>query len=111
MSHHPEEQYDSSEGGAAVLEGRPRLKEPPQYAVLLHNDDYTTMEFVVEVLQKFFRKTGEQAMQIMLQVHQQGSGVAGVYHLEIAETKVSQVHDYAQSHGYPLKCSLEPANS
>jgi ATP-dependent Clp protease adaptor protein ClpS len=96
------------EGGVAVQEGRPKLKEPPSYAVLLHNDDYTTMEFVTEVLKKYFRRTEEQAVQIMLQVHQQGKGVAGIYHHEIAETKVVQVHEYARSHGFPLKCTVEP---
>jgi ATP-dependent Clp protease adaptor protein ClpS len=98
-----------SESEVAVQESRPKPKEPPHYAVILHNDDYTTMEFVVEILRRYFQKTGEQAVQIMLQVHQQGRGIAGVYHFEIAETKVAQVHDYATSKGYPLKCSVEPS--
>jgi ATP-dependent Clp protease adaptor protein ClpS len=67
------------------------------------------MEFVVEVLSRFFKKTGEQAVQIMLQVHEQGKGVAGIYHHEIAETKVSQVHSYARANGFPLMCTVEPA--
>jgi ATP-dependent Clp protease adaptor protein ClpS len=67
------------------------------------------MEFVVEVLKRFFRKTEEESVQIMLQVHQQGKGVAGVYHHEIAETKVVQVHEYSRSKGFPLKCTVEPA--
>ena len=96
------------EGELAVEEGRPKLKEPSKHAVLLHNDDYTTMEFVIEVLRRFFQKTGEEATHIMLRVHQQGKGVAGIYTSDIAETKVVQVHEYAQSQGFPLKCSSEP---
>ena len=100
---------EDAEGGIAVQEGRPKLKEPPRYAVFLHNDDYTTMEFVIEVLRRYFHKKHEEAMQIMLQVHQQGKGIAGIYHLEIAETKVVQVHEYARSKGFPLMCSIEPS--
>jgi ATP-dependent Clp protease adaptor protein ClpS len=92
-----------------VQEGRPRLAEPPKYAVVMHNDDYTTMEFVIEVLKGHFRKTEEEATQVMLRIHQQGSGVAGIYSHEIAETKVSQVHEYARSRSFPLKCTVEPA--
>lgn len=102
------ERIDEASGDVAVQEGRPRLKEPPQFAVILHNDHYTTMEFVVEILKRFFRKTEEESVQIMLKVHQEGQGVAGVFHFEIAETKVMQVHDYARTKGFPLKCSLEP---
>ena len=100
-----------TEGGTevAVKEGRPKVKEPPHFAVVLLNDDYTTMEFVVAVLKRFFRRTEEEAVQIMLRVHHEGKGVAGIYSFEIAETKVSQVHDYAQSHGFPLRCAVEPA--
>lgn len=97
-----------TDGGAAVMEQRPRTKEPPHFAVILHNDHYTTMEFVVEVLERFFRKKAEEAQQIMLQIHEKGKGVAGVYHFEIAETKVVQVIDYARSKGFPLMCSTEP---
>lgn len=95
-------------GGAAVQEDT-ELKEPPKMAVLLHNDDYTTMEFVIEVLVRFFRKSGEEAVKIMLSVHHQGSGVAGIYPAEIAETKVTQVLEYAKTHGFPLKATAEPA--
>lgn len=98
-----------SEGGVALAEAIPKLKEPPYYAVILHNDDYTSMEFVVEVLRKFFRKSEAESQKIMFQVHQLGKGVAGVYHLEIAETKASQVIHYARSHGFPLLCSTEPS--
>ncbi|MCM2323436.1 MAG: ATP-dependent Clp protease adapter ClpS [Oligoflexia bacterium] len=94
----------------AVEEGRPELKEPPKYAVLLHNDDYTTMEFVTEVLQAFFKKSQAEAVQIMLRVHQQGRGVAGIYGRDIAETKAVQVNEYARARGYPLLCTAEPAS-
>lgn len=96
------------EGGIAVQEGQPKLKEPSKVAVLLHNDDYTTMEFVIEVLRLFFRKSEAEAMPIMLCVHQEGKGVAGIYTPDIAETKVVQVHEYARSRGFPLRCSSEP---
>lgn len=84
-----------------------KIKEPPLYKVLLHNDDYTSMEFVVLLLEKVFNKTTAEATRIMLNVHQQGIGVAGVYHKEIAETKVAIVHDLAQKNEYPLRCSME----
>ncbi|MCM2279171.1 MAG: ATP-dependent Clp protease adapter ClpS [Oligoflexia bacterium] len=99
----------SEEGGVAVQEGRPELKEPPRYAVLLHNDDYTTMEFVVEVLERFFKKTAAEAVEVMLRVHQQGQGVAGIYTRDIAETKAAQVIEYARGRGYPLLCTAKPA--
>lgn len=98
---------EESQGDVAVEEGRPRLKQPPRYAVILLNDDYTTMEFVLDVLRQFFGKSDDQAMQIMLRVHEQGRGVAGVYTYEIAETKVFQVHEHARNEGFPLKCILE----
>ena len=77
------------------------------YSVLLFNDDYTPMEFVVEVLERFFNKNREQATQIMLQVHTKGSGVCGIYPLDIAETKVSQVLDLAKEQGHPLQCNMQ----
>ncbi len=83
------------------------LREPPMYKVLLHNDDYTTMEFVVEILQKVFHKSPAEATRIMLLVHRSGTGVCGVYTAEIAETKVEMVHHLARKNGYPLKCSME----
>lgn len=97
-----------AEEDLALEESRTKTKEPPRFAVILHNDDYTTMEVVTEILKRYFHKTEEQAVQIMLQVHQKGRGIAGVYHHEIAETKVVQVHDYARSKGFPLKCTIEP---
>lgn len=80
---------------------------PPLYRVLMHNDDYTTMEFVVRVLEKVFRKSPAEADQIMLNIHFKGVGVCGVYPREVAETKVGKVHSLARGEGYPLRCSLE----
>jgi ATP-dependent Clp protease adaptor protein ClpS len=92
-----------------VTETEKKLKKPPLYKVLLHNDDYTTMEFVVYVLQSVFRLPPTKATQIMLHVHRQGHGVAGVYTYEVAETKVDQVHELAKKYEFPLKCSMEEA--
>lgn len=83
------------------------VKEPPLYKVLLHNDDYTTMEFVVYVLMKVFHKPMEQATRIMLNVHERGIGVCGLYTYEIAETKVETVIRMARENGHPLKCTME----
>jgi ATP-dependent Clp protease adaptor protein ClpS len=98
---------EREEGGVALEEAKPKLKEPKHYAVMLHNDDYTTMEFVTEVLLKYFHKSGEEAVQIMLKVHHQGKGVAGIYTYQIAETKVAQVDAHAKEKGFPLKCTVE----
>lgn len=81
--------------------------EPPMYKVLLHNDDYTTMDFVVEILILVFNKPPEEAVQIMLNVHRNGIGVCGVYTYEISETKVETVQALAREHGFPLKCTME----
>ena len=83
------------------------VTEPPMYKVLLLNDDYTTMEFVVEVLVYVFQKSSEEAMQIMLNVHRSGVGVCGIYPYEIAETKVETVETLARENGFPLKCIME----
>ncbi len=85
------------------------LKEPPMYKVLLHNDDYTTMEFVVQVLMQVFHKSVEQATQIMLNVHKRGIGMCGVFTFEVAETKVQTVTRLARENGHPLKCTMEKA--
>jgi ATP-dependent Clp protease adaptor protein ClpS len=82
--------------------------EPKKYAVVLHNDDYTTMEFVIEVLTRYFQKSNAAAMEIMLNVHKHGRGVAGIYSLDIAETKADQVTRLAKSRGFPLLCTVEP---
>ena len=84
------------------------LKEPPRYAVWLHNDHYTTMEFVIEILTQDFRKSLSEAEAIMLKVHHEGRGVAGLYTKEIAETKVVQVTDKARKEGFPLRLTMEP---
>lgn len=97
---------DSPEGGVDLL---PKVEVPKKYAVILLNDDYTPMEFVTLVLKRFFGHNEQQAATIMLQVHQKGSGVAGVYTLEIAEMKTLQVQQYSQTHQYPLKCIMEEA--
>lgn len=81
--------------------------EPAMYKVLLHNDDYTTMEFVVDVLMSIFHKSNDEATQIMLNVHHQGVGLCGIYVYEIAETKVETVHTLARENGFPLRCSME----
>ncbi|ADW18902.1 ATP-dependent Clp protease adaptor protein ClpS [Desulfobulbus propionicus DSM 2032] len=84
-----------------------QLQEPPLYKVLLHNDDYTTMDFVVMILQTVFHKNTDEATRIMLNVHHQGVGIAGVYTREIGETKVAIVHRLAKRNQFPLRCSLE----
>ena len=86
---------------------RDELKEPPLYRVLLHNDDYTTMDFVVMVLERIFGKSNEEATHIMLAVHNQGVGLAGLYTFEIAETKVAAVRSLARKNQFPLRCSRE----
>lgn len=92
----------------AVELAKPKLKRPPLYRVVLLNDDYTTMEFVIEVLQSIFNHSQEQAAEIMLHVHQKGAGVCGIFTREIAETKVEQVVQYAQKNKHPLQCTMEP---
>jgi len=92
-----------------VTETEKKLKKPPLYKVLLHNDDYTTKEFVVQVLQYVFHKEPTEAVQIMLHVHRKGIGVAGVFPYEVAETKVSLVESLARQNEYPLKCTMEEA--
>ena len=94
-------------GGAVATEKRQETARPPLYKVLLHNDDYTTMDFVVMVLETVFHKQGPEARRIMMNVHRQGVGVAGVYPRDVAETKVLLVHDLARRNEYPLKCSIE----
>jgi ATP-dependent Clp protease adaptor protein ClpS len=94
-------------GTAVVTKTKPRVKRPNMYRVLLLNDDYTPMEFVVHVLIRFFNKNQEDATRIMLHVHQNGVGECGVYTYEIAETKVTQVMDFARKHQHPLQCVME----
>ena len=95
--------------GLALQEARPELKEPSMYKVVLLNDDYTPMEFVVTLLEKLFGLDREKATRIMLMVHTQGKGICGVFTYEIAETKVAQVSSYSQQHQHPLMSTLEEA--
>jgi ATP-dependent Clp protease adaptor protein ClpS len=90
-----------------LLQARPKTKKPSMYRVLLLNDDYTPMEFVVHVLERFFNKTKQEATDIMLHVHRRGVGLAGVYTYEIAEAKVTQVMDFARANEQPLQCTME----
>src|SRR5579871_1186530 len=106
MAQGPDEKHED-EGGVAT-EKEIRTEKVRRFKVLLHNDDYTTMEFVVMVLMKFFHKTETEATHIMLSVHHKGQGVAGVYTKDVAETKVAQVQDYAKEHGMPLRLTAEP---
>ena len=103
------ERPDHGGAGLAVEEAEPKTKQPPLYQVVLLNDDYTPMEFVVDVLEKFFRMDRTTATRVMLEVHTQGKGVCGVFTYEIAETKVAQVTSYARDHQHPLMCTLEEA--
>jgi ATP-dependent Clp protease adaptor protein ClpS len=98
---------DEGTNTGVVVRARPKTKKPSMYKVLMLNDDYTPMEFVVHVLERFFGKNREEATRIMLHVHQRGVGVCGVYTYEIAETKVNQVMDFARRHQHPLQCTLE----
>jgi ATP-dependent Clp protease adaptor protein ClpS len=98
-----------SDNDLATLEAQPKLKKPPMYKVVLINDDFTPMEFVVDVLQRFFRMDREKATQIMLHVHTRGKGVCGVFTRDIAETKVQQVNLYSRENQHPLMCVMEEA--
>ena len=95
------------DSGVVVEEARPQVKQPPLFQVVLLNDDYTPMEFVVHVLERFFQKGREEATRIMLHVHQHGVGECGTYTYEVAETKVTQVMDFARKHQHPLQCVME----
>ena len=106
----PKSRPDENGGGlgaAVVTETRPKLKKPSLYRVLILNDDYTPMEFVVYVLERFFGKSREDATRIMLLVHQNGVGVCGVFTYEVAETKVAQVIETSRRHQHPLQCTME----
>lgn len=100
--HHPED-------GLALQEARPKLKRPPLFKVILINDDYTPMEFVVHILEIFFNLDRETATRIMLEVHTRGKGICGIFTHEIAETKVSQVNSYSRENQHPLLCTMEKA--
>ncbi len=98
------------EGDLAIQEAKPKLKKPPLFRVILLNDDYTPMEFVVEVLEIFFRMNREQATHVMLTVHTRGKGVCGIYTRDIAETKMTQVNQYSREHQHPLLCEVEASD-
>ncbi len=102
----PDREDGDSEIGV-VTKAKPKTKRPSMYKVLLLNDDYTPMEFVVHVLERFFGITHERALQLMLTVHNEGLAVVGVFTYEVAETKVTQVMDYARQHQHPLQCAME----
>ena len=104
-----ENDHRRDEGGLAVEPARPKLKRPPLYKVILLNDDYTPMEFVVHVLEHFFRMDREKATRVMLHVHTRGVGVCGVFTKDIAETKVRQVNEVARANQHPLLCDMEEA--
>jgi ATP-dependent Clp protease adaptor protein ClpS len=97
---------DALETGV-LLKARPRTQKPAMYKVLLLNDDYTPMEFVVHVLEKFFNKNRQEATDVMMHVHRKGVGVGGIYTYEVAETKVTQVMDFARANEQPLQCTME----
>ncbi len=98
---------NNSNQGSVVTEDLIELREPRLYKVLLHNDDYTSMEFVISILETVFNRSAPDATQIMLNVHNEGRGIAGVYTREISETKISIVHQLAEKNGFPLRCSME----
>ncbi|MEE2662375.1 MAG: ATP-dependent Clp protease adapter ClpS [Pseudomonadota bacterium] len=100
---------DLGRDSGVVLERKPTTKKPAMYKVVMLNDDYTPMEFVVLVLERFFSKNQQEATQIMLHVHQKGVGICGIFTYEVAETKVQQVMDLARHHQHPLQCTLEKA--
>jgi len=104
MTEHDKHRDD---GDLAVQEGRPKLKRPPMYKVMLLNDDYTPMDFVIQVLESFFQLDRERATQVMLHVHTKGVGICGVFTRDIAETKVVQVNEYSRKNQHPLLCTME----
>lgn len=102
-------EIDSQQEGEVLTREDEKLKEPEQYRILLLNDDYTTMEFVVTVIMTVFHKPLPEATKIMLDVHKKGKGIVGVYSYDIAVTKINQVHQLARQNGFPLKCTMEKA--
>ena len=107
MSEHDDQFEKRDSHDLAVEEARPKIKQPPLYRVVLINDDYTPMEFVVDVLETIFAMERTRATQVMLEVHTKGKGICGVFNFEIAETKVAQVSALAQQHQHPLLCTME----
>ena len=109
MPQHPDKPQDEHEHGVLVAPSRPETARPPLYSVMLLNDDYTPMDFVIEILTRFFALDLERATQVMLHVHTRGRGVCGVFTREIAESKVSQVNEYSRMNQHPLLCTMEKA--
>ena len=107
MSDQPRHKEDHGSHDLAVEEAEPKVKQPPLYRVVLINDDYTPMEFVVDILESVFGMERTRATQVMLEVHTKGKGICGVYNFEIAETKVAQVMGIARQHQHPLLCTME----
>ena len=101
------ENNDEERQTGVLLKTRPKTKKPSMYKVLLLNDDYTPMEFVVHILERFFNKNRQEATDIMLHVHRRGVGICGIYTYEVAETKVAQVMDFARANEQPLQCTME----
>ena len=108
MSEDPRRLGADGDHGLAIEEARPRIKKPPLYRVVLLNDDYTPMDFVVQILEKIFSMDRSSATRTMLQVHTRGKGVCGVFSYEIAETKVRQVLSFSRDNKHPLQCTMEP---
>ncbi|BFI96338.1 MAG: ATP-dependent Clp protease adapter ClpS [Rhodanobacter sp.] len=106
MANEQENEHESGHG-LAVRAAKPEVARPPLFQVVLLNDDFTPMDFVVEVLRSFFGLDQERAVQVMLHVHTRGKGVCGVFTREVAETKVTQVNEYSRSHQHPLLCTME----
>jgi len=104
-----DQNQDHHDDGLAVQEAKPKTKKPPMYKVVLLNDDYTPMEFVVHILENFFKMNREKATQVMLHVHTRGKGVCGIFTRDVAETKVAQVNDYSRLNNHPLLCAMEEA--
>ncbi|MEE9396634.1 MAG: ATP-dependent Clp protease adapter ClpS [Methylococcales bacterium] len=104
-----DQERTSIEGDLVVQEAKPKLKRPPLYKVMLMNDDFTPMDFVVEILRNYFRMSDEKATQIMLHVHTRGVGVCGVFSRDVAETKVQLVNEHSQQNQHPLLCTMEQA--
>jgi ATP-dependent Clp protease adaptor protein ClpS len=102
-----EKRNDDEPSTGVVVKSKPKTRKPSMYKVLMLNDDYTPMEFVVHVLERFFSKSREEAQRIMMHVHKRGVGICGVYTYEVAESKVTQVMDFARQHQHPLQCTLE----
>ena len=107
MSERKEGGADTGVRSAVITQTKPKTQKPAMYRVLLLNDDYTPMEFVVHVLERFFNKQNEEANRIMMHVHQKGVGICGVYTYEVAETKVAQVMNFSRQHQHPLQCTME----